>query len=379
MPTSTLESPLAHEIAAYKPLPNEELAARIQAVRDAMGSRLLILGHHYQQDEVIALSDLRGDSYELSKQAAASGDCEAIFFCGVHFMAETADVLANQPKQLAERGGQRVTVVLPDIAAGCSMADMAMIEQVEGCWSELGEVLDTEDITPVTYINSAASLKAFCGRHGGIVCTSSNAATVLNWAFARTRRVLFFPDQHLGRNTALAMGIPLEQMPVWDPYRELGGNTEAALADSRVLLWKGHCSVHQMFRVEHVQAFREKYPDIKILVHPECTMEVVGQSDVIGSTGRIIREVRAAAPGTRWAIGTELHLVNRLKQEHPEQEIHFLSPVVCMCATMYRIDLAHLCWSLENYVAGTPVNRIEVDAETANWALVALQRMLEVS
>jgi len=379
MPTSTLESPLAHKIAAYKPLPNEELAARIQAVRDAMGSRLLILGHHYQQDEVIALSDLRGDSYELSKKAAASGDCEAIFFCGVHFMAETADVLANQPKKLAERGGRRVTVVLPDIAAGCSMADMAMIEQVEGCWSELGEVLDTEDITPVTYINSAASLKAFCGRHGGIVCTSSNAAAVLNWAFARTRRVLFFPDQHLGRNTALAMGIPLEQMPVWDPYRELGGNTEAALADSRVLLWKGHCSVHQMFRVEHVQAFREKYPDIKILVHPECTMEVVGQSDVIGSTGRIIREVRAAAPGTRWAIGTELHLVNRLKQEHPEQEIHFLSPVVCMCATMYRIDLAHLCWSLENYVAGTPVNRIEVDALAANWALIALQRMLEVS
>jgi quinolinate synthase len=370
---------LAHEIAAYKPLPNEELAARIQAIRDAMGSRLLILGHHYQQDEVIALSDLRGDSYELSKQAAASGDCEAIFFCGVHFMAETADVLANQPKKLAERGGRRVTVVLPDIAAGCSMADMAMIEQVEGCWSELGEVLDTEDITPVTYINSAASLKAFCGRHGGIVCTSSNAAAVLNWAFARTKRVLFFPDQHLGRNTALAMGIPLEQMPVWDPHRELGGNSEAALTDSRVLLWKGHCSVHQMFRVEHVAAFREKYPDIKILVHPECTMEVVGQSDVIGSTGRIIREVRAAAPGTRWAIGTELHLVNRLKQEHPEQEIHFLSPVVCMCATMYRIDLAHLCWSLENYVAGTPVNRIEVDAETANWALVALQRMLEVS
>ena len=379
MPTSTLESPLAHEISAYKPLPNEELAARIQAIRDAMGSRLLILGHHYQQDEVIALSDLRGDSYELSKQAAASGDCEAIFFCGVHFMAETADVLANQPKKLAERGGRRVTVVLPDIAAGCSMADMAMIEQVEGCWSELGEVLDTEDITPVTYINSAASLKAFCGRHGGIVCTSSNAAAVLKWAFARTKRVLFFPDQHLGRNTALAMGIPLEQMPVWDPYRELGGNTEAALTDSRVLLWKGHCSVHQMFRVEHVQAFREKYPNIKVLVHPECTMEVVGQSDVIGSTGRIIREVRAAAPGTRWAIGTELHLVNRLKQEHPEQEIHFLSPVVCMCATMYRIDLAHLCWSLENYVAGTPVNRIEVDPETANWALIALQRMLEVS
>ncbi|MBX9791455.1 MAG: quinolinate synthase NadA [Pirellulales bacterium] len=379
MSTTTLDSSVTHPIADYKPLGNAELAARVQAVRDELGTRLLILGHHYQQDEVIALADLRGDSYELSKQAAASGNCEAIFFCGVHFMAETADVLANQPNKLAERCGRRVTVVLPDMAAGCSMADMAMIEQVEGCWNELGEVLDTAEITPVTYINSAASLKAFCGRHGGIVCTSSNAAGVLNWAFERTKRVLFFPDQHLGRNTALAMGIPLSQMPIWDPYRELGGNTEAALSDSRVLLWKGHCSVHQMFRVEHVQAFREKYPDIKIMVHPECTMEVVAQSDLIGSTGRIIREVRAAPAGTRWAIGTELHLVNRLKHEHPEQQIHFLSPVVCMCATMYRIDLAHLCWSLENFMAGTPVNRIKVDDETARWALVALQRMLEVT
>ena len=367
------------ELSPYKSLDNEVLRQRIVAVRQQMGRRLLILGHHYQQDEVIALADLRGDSYQLSKMAADSVDCRAIAFCGVHFMAETADVLANRPQRLAERGGERVTVILPDLAAGCSMADMAAIDQVETCWDELGEVLDTADITPVTYINSAASLKAFCGRHGGIVCTSSNAKAVLDWAFARTSRVLFFPDQHLGRNTALAMGIPLEQMPVWNPHaEELGGNAAEALAASRVLLWKGHCSVHQMFRPEHVDQFRAKFPGIKILVHPECTREVMAKADVYGSTGKIIRDVEAAPPGTQWAIGTELHLVQRLKQEHPEQEIHFLSPVVCMCATMYRIDLAHLCWSLENLAAGTPVNVIDVDEDTAHWALVAVERMLEV-
>jgi quinolinate synthase len=294
-------------------------------------------------------------------------------------MAETADVLANRPERLAERHGERVTVILPDMAAGCSMADMAMIDQVENCWSDLGEVLDTKDITPVTYVNSAASLKAFCGRHGGIVCTSSNAAAVLEWAFERTRRVLFFPDQHLGRNTALRMGIGIEEMPVWNPHAEsFGGNTEETLRNSRVVLWQGHCSVHQMFRAEHIDQFRARHPGIKILVHPECTREVVDNADISGSTGKIIREVETASPGTCWAIGTELHLVNRLKQEHPEQEIHFLSPVVCMCATMYRIDLAHLCWSLENLAAGTPVNIVEVDAETSRWALVALERMLEV-
>ncbi len=379
--TATLEAPVspALPLKPYKSLDNATLTERIARLRAEMGSRLLILGHHYQQDEVIALSDLRGDSYQLSQMAASSGDCRWIVFCGVHFMAETADILANRPERLAARDGERVTVVLPDMAAGCSMADMAAIEQVENCWSELGQVIDTADITPVTYINSAASLKAFCGRHGGIVCTSSNAKAVLEWSFARTKRVLFFPDQHLGRNTAKAMGIPLEQMPVWDPLaEELGGNTEAALQSSRVLLWKGHCSVHQMFRTEHVEQFRARYPGIKVLVHPECTMEVVDQADIRGSTGKIIREVEQAPPGTKWAIGTELHLVNRLKQEHPEQEIHFLSPVVCMCATMYRIDLAHLCWSLENLAAGTPVNVIEVDPDVARWSLVALERMLEV-
>ncbi len=363
----------------YRSLPNDELIARIQGVRDRLGPRLLILGHHYQQDEVIALSDLRGDSYQLSQMAASSSQCRAIAFCGVHFMAETADILANRPEKLAERTGERVTVVLPDMAAGCSMADMAAIEQVESAWQELGEVLDNEDITPVTYINSAASLKGFCGRHGGIVCTSSNAAAVLKWSFARTKRVLFFPDQHLGRNTAKAMGIPLDEMCVWDQAaEELGGNTEEQIERSKVILWRGHCSVHQMFRTEHVQQFRDKFPGIKVLVHPECTMEVVDASDISGSTGKIIREVESAPAGTKWAIGTELHLVNRLKQEHPEQEIHFLSPVVCMCATMYRIDLAHLAWTLENLEAGTPVNVIAVDPDVARWSLVALERMLQV-
>ncbi len=367
-------------LAPYKSLSNDELTSRISQIRKQLGPELLILGHHYQQDEVIALSDLRGDSYQLSQMASASQTCRSIVFCGVHFMAETADMLANRPEKLAERNGQRVTVVLPDMAAGCSMADMAAIEQVEAAWDDLGTVIDTRELIPVTYINSAASLKAFCGKHGGIVCTSSNAKPVLDWAFKRGKRVFFFPDQHLGRNTALRMGISNHQMPVWDPYAgDLGGNREGAIADSRVILWKGHCSVHQMFRPEHVHQFRDRYPGIKILVHPECPQEVNDLADISGSTSKIIQVVESAPPGTKWAIGTELHLVNRLKKEFPQQEIHFLSPVVCMCATMYRIDLAHLCWSLENLAAGTPVNIIEVDSETTRWSLVALERMLEVS
>jgi len=369
----------AFELPPYKSLDKQVLTQRIEKVRREMGPRLLILGHHYQQDEVIALSDLRGDSYQLSQQAAAHEECRAIAFCGVHFMAETADILANRPERLLKRGGERVTVVLPDLAAGCSLADMADIEQVENCWEQLTEVVDTDDVLPITYVNSAASLKAFCGRHGGIVCTSANARAALEWAFERRSRVLFFPDQHLGRNTARTMGIPLEEMPLWDPRQDaLGGNRAEAIRRSRVLLWRGHCSVHQMFLPQHVAQFRAKSPGIKILVHPECRMEVVDQADVVGSTGRIIRAVAESPPGTQWAIGTELHLVNRLKHEHPEQQIHFLSPVVCMCATMYRIDLAHLCWVLENLAAGTPVSVIEVDAETARDALLALQRMLEI-
>lgn len=376
---NTLDVTPALPLEPYQAMDDGTLTERVQAVRAAMGRRLLILGHHYQQDAVIALSDLQGDSYRLSELAASDRQCRTIAFCGVHFMAETADILANRPERLAERGGQRVTVILPDLTAGCSMADMAQIEQVEDCWEQLAHVLDADDLTPVTYVNSAATLKAFCGRHGGIVCTSANAAAVLKWAFARRRRVLFFPDQHLGRNTALDMGIALEQMPVWDPHRdELGGNTEESLRNSRVVLWRGHCSVHQMFQPEHVAHFRQRYPGIKVLVHPECTREVVAQADATGSTGRIIKLVEESPPGTRWVIGTELHLVNRLKRQHPEQEIFFLSPLVCMCATMYRIDLAHLCWSLENLAAGTPVNVIRVDDDTARDALDALRRMLEV-
>jgi quinolinate synthase len=379
MSIATASASPAFELVPYRSLDNQELQQRIRDVKARMGSRLLILGHHYQQDEVIALADLRGDSYQLSQMAAASSDCRAIVFCGVHFMAETADMLANRPQKLAERHGERVTVVLPDMAAGCSMADMAAIDEVEEAWDDLGQTIETDDLTPVTYINSAASLKAFCGRHEGIVCTSSNAAAVLEWAFQRTRRVFFFPDQHLGRNTGLKMGITNDQMPVWDPHDQpLGGNSEEALERSRVILWKGHCSVHQMFRREHVEMFRAKFPGIKILVHPECPQEVNDLADVSGSTSKIIKTVEQAPPGTRWAIGTELHLVNRLKHEHPEQEIHFLSPVVWMCATMYRIDLAHLCWSLENLAAGTPVNVIEVQDQIAHWSLVALERMLEV-
>ena len=363
----------------YRELGNEILRERIALAKKELGKGLLILGHHYQQDEVIEHADLSGDSYQLSKLAADSNDCRAIVFCGVHFMAETADILANRPEKLRERNNERVSVILPDMSAGCSMADMAGIRQVEAAWKQLGEVIDTTDITPVTYINSAASLKAFCGRHGGIVCTSSNAKAVLEWSFAQRKRVFFFPDQHLGRNTALKMDISNSQMPVWNPHEdELGGNTEQAIQESRVILWKGHCSVHQMFQAEHVAAFRKNHPGIKILVHPECPQEVNDIADISGSTSKIIETVRKAPAGTKWAIGTELHLVNRLKKEHPEQEIHFLSPLVCMCATMYRIDLAHLCWCLENLVQGTVVNPIVVREDIANWSLIALERMLTV-
>jgi quinolinate synthase len=378
MSVSTEQKP-PFELAPYKSLSNDELTRRIQAVRDKLGPELLILGHHYQQDEVIALSDLRGDSYQLSKMAAASRECKSIVFCGVHFMAETADILANRSEALAPRDQRRVPVILPDLSAGCSMADMAEIDQVEAAWDELSDVLDTDDLTPVTYVNSSASLKAFCGRHGGIVCTSSNAAAVLEWAFAKSSRVLFFPDQHLGRNTSLKMGITNDQMPVWDPFADvLGGHQPDVFEKSKVILWKGHCSVHQMFRPEHVHSYRKNIPGIQIMVHPECPQEVNDLADVSGSTGKIIETIRQAEPGTKWAIGTEIHLVNRLKQEYPDQEIHFLGPVVCMCATMFRIDLAHLCWSLENLAAGAPVNVIQVDDDVARWALVALERMLAV-
>jgi quinolinate synthase len=366
------------DFLSYESLSNDELTERIQRVRRDMGPRLLILGHHYQQDGVIALADLRGDSYKLAEMAAGHEECRAIAFCGVHFMAETADILANRPERLAARGGLRVPVILPDLAAGCSLADMADITQVEDCWRQLGEVIDTNDLMPITYVNSAASLKAFCGRRGGIVCTSSNARAALDWAFARRSRVLFFPDQHLGRNTARAMGIPLEKMPLWDPPEPLGGSTPDEIRQSRVILWNGCCSVHQMFLPQHVKQMRAKHAGVKIIVHPECMMEVVDLADAAGSTAKIIREVEAAPPSTRWAIGTEPNLVNRLMREHPEQEIYLLSPVECLCSTMFRIDLPHLCLALENLAAGAPVNVIQVAPETAAGALLALERMLEV-
>ena len=368
----------SYPFAPYRELSNTELCTRIQSAKKELGSSLLILGHHYQQDEVIQHADLKGDSYQLSKLAAESSECRTIVFCGVHFMAETADILANRSDRIAIRGGERVRVVLPDMAAGCSMADMAAIRQVEAAWDQLGDVIDTNDLTPVTYINSAASLKAFCGKHGGIVCTSSNAKAVLEWAFKQRKRVFFFPDQHLGRNTSLKMGITNDFMPVWNPHEEMGGNSREAIESSKVILWKGHCSVHQMFQADHVHSFRKRIEGIKILVHPECPQEVNDIADISGSTSKIIETVKQSPPGSKWAIGTELHLVDRLKKEHPEQEIHFLSPLVCMCATMYRIDLAHLCWSLENIVAGTIVNEIKVKEETARWSVVALERMLSV-
>jgi len=345
-----------------------DLEQRILSVKERMGESLLILGHHYQQDEVIRFADLRGDSFTLSRLAAQSRTCHAIVFCGVHFMAETADILSRD----------HVDVYLPDLSAGCSMADMADLESVEAAWADLAEITDADDLMPVTYVNSSAELKAFCGRHGGIVCTSSNARAVLEWAFARRSRVLFFPDQHLGRNTARAMGIHLDQMPVWDPREPLGGNTPAAIVSSRVLLWKGHCSVHQMFKPGHVEQFRCRFPESKILVHPECMMQVVDAADLVGSTEFIIRTIAQAPAGSIWGVGTELHLVNRLAQENPDKGIHFLSPMVCMCATMYRIDMPHLAWCLDNLDRGTPVNRIKVPAATAHWARIALKRMLEV-
>ncbi len=372
-------SPHADDFDPYKTLDREELIDRIQKARFAMGSRLLILGHHYQQDDVIDLSDLRGDSYQLASMAATNDDCHAIIFCGVHFMAETADILANRPDRLAARGGRRIPVTLPDLSAGCSLADMADIEQVEECWAKLTEAIDVKDVTPITYVNSAASLKAFCGKNGGIVCTSSNARAALDWAFARTSRVLFFPDQHLGRNTAKAMGIPVETMPLWDPNKDdFGGNSADAIRRSKVLLWRGQCSVHQLFLPQHVTQMREKIPGVKIIVHPECRQDVVDLADMSGSTGKIIHAVDESPKGSKWAIGTELNLVNRLKQLHSEKEIHFLSPMVCMCSTMFRIDLPHLCWAAESVAAGKPVNVIEVEPETSRWALVALKRMLEV-
>ncbi|HUP00938.1 MAG TPA: quinolinate synthase NadA [Gemmatimonadota bacterium] len=354
----------------YQALDATVCEARIRAARAVLGDRLAILVHHYQRDDVYKFADFTGDSFKLSRQASESG-AEYVVFCGVHFMAESADIL-SRPDQI---------VILPDLSAGCSMADMADIDQVEDCWDSLARALGGDPaarVMPVTYMNSSADLKAFCGERGGIVCTSTNARAVLEWAFARREKVLFFPDQHLGRNTARAMGISLDEMALWSPSARGGGIEPQALDRARVILWEGHCSVHNIFRAEHVDRIRAARPGIRILVHPECRMEVVDVADVVGSTEMIVRTVRESPAGSEWAIGTEIHLVNRLKDHHPDKGVHFLSPTVCMCATMYRIDMPHLAWALDNLVAGHVVNRIRVADETRRWARIALDRMLAV-
>ncbi len=349
------------------------LVERARAAKAALGERVFVLGHHYQRDEVIQFADVTGDSFKLARDAAARPDAEFIVFCGVHFMAESADILTS-PEQ---------TVVLPDLAAGCSMADMARLAQVEEAWEALADAGVQDEVVPVTYMNSSADIKAFCGRNGGVVCTSSNAESALEWAFAQKpgagAKVLFFPDQHLGRNTAvLKMGLSLDDCVVWDPHLAQGGLSVEQLREARMILWKGHCSVHGRFSADVVADLRRTIPGVQILVHPECTHEVVLSADLVGSTEFIIKTVEAAPPGSSWAIGTELNLVKRLAQQHPEQQITFLDKTVCYCSTMNRIDLPHLVWALESLVAGTVVNKIEVDADTERDALVALQRMLDL-
>ena len=359
----------------YRAASEEELADRIRAAKRTLGDRVVVLGHFYQREEVIAHADYVGDSFQLANAAQARTGAEAIVFCGVHFMAETADLLST-PDQ---------AVILPNLAAGCSMADMADIDQVEECWEQLADVygdMDAADadgrvpVIPVTYMNSSAAIKGFVGRHGGIVCTSSNARTVLEWAFERGRRVLFFPDQHLGRNTAKAMGVPIEQMPMWNPRKPLGGSSEDELRDARVILWHGFCSVHRRFSVDQIEKARAEHPGVRVIVHPECPMAVVDAADEAGSTDYIRKAIEAATEPTTFAIGTEVNLVQRLAAEHPEHEIFCLDPVICPCSTMYRIHPGYLAWVLEGLVDGEVRNRITVPADVAEPARVALERML---
>jgi quinolinate synthase len=354
------------------PSPSDpDLVERGRAARAALGGRAFVLGHHYQRDEVIAFADVTGDSFKLARDAAARPDADTIIFCGVHFMAESADILTAAHQQ----------VVLPDLAAGCSMADMAAIEQVEEAWEVLADAGVAQDVVPVTYMNSAAAIKAFTGRHGGTVCTSSNARTALAWAFERRpagrAKVLFLPDQHLGRNTAvLQLGYSLDDCVLYDPHRPGGGLTARQLRDARVILWRGHCSVHGRFSARNVEDVRARVPGVKVIVHPECRHEVVTAADLVGSTEFIIKALDAAAPGTAWAVGTELNLVRRLAQHRPDLQIHFLERNVCFCSTMNRIDLPHLVWSMEQLVAGRMVNRIVVDEQVAHDARLALDQML---
>jgi quinolinate synthase len=358
----------------YRDASNEELHDRIRAAKATLGSKAVILGHFYQRDEIVQHADFLGDSFQLANAAQTVPDAEAIIFCGVHFMAETADILA--------RDGQ--AVILPNLAAGCSMADMADIDSVEEAWAQLEALYGTAPdasgrvpIIPVTYMNSSAALKGFCGRHGGIVCTSSNARTVLEWAFERGQRVLFFPDQHLGRNTAKAMGVPVERMPMWNPRKPLGGNSGDDLLDARVVLWHGFCSVHKRFSVDQIDRARAAHPGVRVIVHPECPMEVVDAADEAGSTDYIRKAVMATTEPTTFAIGTEVNMVNRLAAEFPQHEIFCLDDVVCPCSTMYRIHPGYLAWVLEELVAGRVINQISVDAEVTASAKIALERMLE--
>jgi quinolinate synthase len=359
----------------YLSLPDHTMDARIAAARQKLGASTIILGHHYQRDEVIRFADFTGDSYKLSK-AAAETDARYLIFCGVHFMAESADVLGHDSQQ----------VILPDLNAGCSMADMAEISQVEACWEALEKLGLTEGLVPLTYMNSTAAIKAFCGERGGLVCTSSNARAAFEWAFQRGKRILFLPDQHLGRNTGYAMGIPLNEMAVWDPWAvqigpSQGGQTRQSLEASRVLLWKGHCSVHQRFLPSHVDAVRAKYPGIQVIVHPECRWEVCQKADALGSTERLIQIVEDAPEGSMFAIGTEIHLINRLARRFADKgkKIITLDDTGCLCTTMYRISPQHLAWALENLVEGRVVNQIKVRRNVKHWAKVALDRMLEIT
>lgn len=352
------------------PASDPGLVERARKAKEALGDRLFVLGHHYQRDEVIQFADVTGDSFKLAQQAAARPEAEFIVFCGVHFMAESADILTGDAQK----------VILPDLAAGCSMADMATFDQVEECWDALEDAGLADQVIPVTYMNSSADIKAFCGRNGGAVCTSSNARRALDWAFEQGRKVLFLPDQHLGRNTAvLEMGMSLEDCVVWNPHRPNGGLTQEQLERARMILWRGHCSVHGRFTAESVDDVRSRIPGVNVLVHPECRHEVVLKADHVGSTEHIIKVLEAAPSGSSWAIGTELNLVKRLAQTFPDKNISFLDRTVCYCSTMNRIDLPHLVWALESLVLGEVVNQITVDDDTTHWAKVALDRMLALA
>ena len=349
------------------PSSDPSLVERARKAKAALGDQVFILGHHYQRDEVIEFADVTGDSFKLAKEAAARPDAPYIVFCGVHFMAESADILTSDSQH----------VVLPDLAAGCSMADMASFEQVEDCWEQLVEAGVADVTVPVSYMNSSAAIKGFTGRHGGTICTSSNAKRALDWAFGKGDKVLFLPDQHLGRNTAVReMGLSLEDCVVWNPRKPMGGNTVEQLRNAKMILWKGHCSVHGRFTVDAVNDVRERVPGVQVLVHPECSYEVVSAADQVGSTERIIRLVEESPAGSKWAIGTELNLVRRLANEHPDKTIVFLEKTVCFCSTMNRIDLPHLVWALEELVAGRIPNQITVEPETATYARRALDQML---